>query len=39
MNLVHYATTKEEKKKDGPKEIKGEYTMHDDISFQKYLEG
>ena len=39
LNLVHYATTKEEKKKEGPKDMKGEYTMHDDVSFQKYLDG
>jgi serum/glucocorticoid-regulated kinase 2 len=39
LNLVNYATTKEEKKKEGIKEIKGEFVMHDDVSFQVYLEG
>lgn len=37
--MVHYATTKEEKKKEGPKEVKGDYVMHDDVSYEKYLEG
>jgi serum/glucocorticoid-regulated kinase 2 len=37
--LVNYATTKEEKKKEGCKDIKGEAVMHDDLSFQKYIEG
>ena len=39
LNLVHFATTKDEKKKEGVKQIKGEYIMHDDLSFQRYLEG
>jgi serum/glucocorticoid-regulated kinase 2 len=39
LNLVNYATTKEEKKKEGIKDIKGEFVMHDDVSFQVYLEG
>jgi hypothetical protein len=37
LNLVNYATTKEEKKKEGIKEVKGDFVMHDDISFQEYL--
>jgi hypothetical protein len=37
--LVHFATTKDEKKKEGVKQIKGDYIMHDDLSFQQYLEG
>lgn len=39
LSLVHYATTKEEKKKEGPKEVKGDYVMHDDQTYEKYLEG
>lgn len=39
LNLVNYATTKEEKKKEGSKQIKGEYVLYDDTSFEKYLEG
>ena len=39
LNLVHYATTKEEKKQSGVKEIKGEHIMHDDISFKRYIDG
>lgn len=38
LNLVNYATTKEEKKKEGIKEIKGEFIMHDDISFKEDME-
>ena len=39
LNLVNYATTKEEKKKEGIKEIKGDFILHDDVSFQEYIEG
>lgn len=39
LNLVNYATTKEEKKKEGIKDLKGDFVMHDDASFQEYLEG
>jgi hypothetical protein len=39
LNLVNYATTKDEKKKEGIKEIKGDSVLHDDVSFQEYLEG
>ena len=39
LSLVHYATTKEEKKKEGPKEVKGDHVMHDDLTYEKYLEG
>lgn len=34
LNLVNYATTKDEKKKEGIKDIKGDFVMHDDASFQ-----
>jgi hypothetical protein len=32
--LVNYSTTKDEKKKEGIKDIKGDFVMHDDASFQ-----
>lgn len=37
LNLVNYATTKDEKKKEGIKEIKGDFVLHDDVSFQEYI--
>lgn len=39
LNLVYYATTKDEKKKEGSKDMKGEFIMHDDVSFRQYLDG
>ena len=33
LNLEKFATTKDEKKKDGPKEMKGEFVVHDDKSY------
>lgn len=38
LNLVFYATTKEEKKKYGPKDIKGKYVLHTDETYKKYVD-
>ena len=34
ISLVIYAMTKEDKKKLGPKDIKGKYVLHNDESYQ-----
>ena len=39
LNLSNYATTKDEKKKEGSKDVKGDYELHDDVSFEEYLKG
>ena len=35
--MVLYATTKEDKKKFGVKDIKGKYVLHNDLSYKEYL--
>ena len=39
ISLVIYAMTKEDKKKCGPKDIKGKYVLHNDETYKEYLTG
>lgn len=39
ISLVMYAMTKEDKRRLGPKDIKGKYVLHNDESYQEYLQG
>lgn len=38
LNLVFYAMTKEDKKKFGPKDLKGKFVLHNDESYKQYLD-